>query len=85
MWLLVIMAGIADAPPVSRTALRLGLVAGPAVFIAIGFVGAASAGAFLAWPYGLEKALIVVIEVALMPSLAVALGLLLAGTVQRPA
>ena len=85
MWQLVILAGIADEPPVSRTALRLGLVAGPAVFIAIGLVGAASAGAFLAWPNGLEKALIVVVEVALMPSLAVTLGLLLAGTVQRPA
>ena len=85
MWQLVILAGIADEPPISRTSLRLGLVAGPAVFIAIGFVGAASAGAFLAWPAGLEKALIVVVEVALMPSLAVTLGLLLAGTVQRPA
>jgi multisubunit Na+/H+ antiporter MnhB subunit len=84
MWQLVIMAGIADEPPISRTSLRLALVAGPAVFIAIGFVGAASAGAFLAWPTGLEKALIVVVEVALMPSLAVTLGLLLAGTVQRP-
>ncbi len=85
MWQLVIMAGIADEPPIRRTSLRLALVAGPAVFIAIGFVGAASAGAFLAWPSGLEKALIVVVEVALMPSLAVTLGLLLAGTAQRAA
>jgi multisubunit Na+/H+ antiporter MnhB subunit len=84
MWLLVIMAGLKDAPPVSRTSLRLALVAGPAVFIALGFVGAAAAGAFLAWPAGLEKALIVVAEVALMPSLAITLGLLLAGAPQRP-
>lgn len=84
MWMLVIMAGLSDVPPVSRTSLRLGLVAGPAVFIALGFVGAATAGAFLAWPGGLEKALIVVAEVALMPSLAITLGLLLAGAPQRP-
>lgn len=84
MWTLVIMAGLADVPPVSRRVLRLGLVLGPAVFIALGFVGVALAGAFLAWPAGLEKALIVVVEIALMPSLAVTLGLLLAGTLQRP-
>lgn len=84
MWLLVIMAGLADVPAVSRTSLRLGLIAGPAVFIALGFVGAATAGAFLAWPSGFEKALIVVVEVALMPSLAITLGLLLAGAPQRP-
>lgn len=85
MWTLVIMAGIADVPPVSRRWLRLALVAGPAVFIALGAVGAIAAGAFLAWPTGLEKALIVVVEVALMPSLAVTLGLLLAGAPDRPA
>jgi uncharacterized MnhB-related membrane protein len=84
MWFLTIMAGLADVPPVSRFALRLGLVTGPVVFIALGFVGAAAAGAFLAWPVGLEKALIVVVEVALMPSLAITLGLLLAGAPQRP-
>ncbi|GMW05301.1 MAG: DUF4040 domain-containing protein [Gammaproteobacteria bacterium] len=84
MWTLVIMAGLADVPPASRRVLRLGLVLGPAVFIALGFVGVALAGAFLAWPAGLEKALIVVVEIALMPSLAVTLGLLLAGTLQRP-
>jgi hypothetical protein len=84
MWLLVIMAGLTDVPPASRTSLRLGLIAGPAVFIALGFVGAATTGAFLAWPGGLEKALIVVAEVALMPSLAITLGLLLAGAPQRP-
>ncbi|MDM0105437.1 DUF4040 domain-containing protein [Variovorax sp. J22R24] len=83
MWLLVMMAGLADAPPVSRTWLRTVLVAGPAVFIAIGFTGVAIAGAFLAYPEGYAKPLIVVIEVALMPSLAMTLALLLAGAPQR--
>ena len=39
MWLLVMMAGLTDAPPVSRRWLRLVLVAGPAVFLAVGLGG----------------------------------------------
>jgi multisubunit Na+/H+ antiporter MnhB subunit len=84
MWLLVIMAGLADAPPIGRTWVRIGLVAGPLVFIAIGLVGAAAAGAFLAYPDGLAKPLIVVIELALMPTLALILALLLTGAPERP-
>ncbi len=84
MWLLVIMAGLADAPPISRTWVRVGLVAGPLVFIAIGLVGAATAGAFLAYPVGLAKPLIIVIELALMPTLALILALLLTGAPLRP-
>ena len=37
------MAGLADAPPISRTWLRILLVAGPLLFIAIGFAGALTA------------------------------------------
>jgi len=84
MWLLVIMAGLADAPPIGRTWVRVGLVAGPLVFIAIGLVGAAAAGAFLAYPDGLAKPLIIVIELALMPTLALILALLLTGAPERP-
>jgi len=84
MWLLVIMAGLADTPPISRAWVRIGLVAGPLVFIAIGLVGAATAGAFLAWPDGYAKPLIIVIELALMPTLALILALLLVGAPQRP-
>jgi multisubunit Na+/H+ antiporter MnhB subunit len=84
MWLLVIMAGLADAPPISRAWVRVGLVAGPLVFIAIGLVGAATAGAFLAYPDGYAKPLIIVIELALMPTLALILALLLTGAPQRP-
>lgn len=83
MWLLVMMAGLADAPPVSRKWLRLVLVGGPAVFIAVGVAGVAIAGAFLGYPEGFAKPLIVVIEAALMPSLAVTLALLLVGAPQR--
>lgn len=85
MWLLVMMAGLADAPPVHRTCLRLGLVAGPATFLAVGLVGVAGGGAFLAYPPGAAKLWIIVIEAALMPSLAITLALLLVGPPQRPA
>jgi len=85
MWLLAVMAGLSDAPPVSRTWLRLALIGGPVVFIAIGTAGISAAGAFLAYPDGLAKPLIKAIEWALMPSLALTLALLLAGVPERPA
>ena len=83
MGLLVMMAGLADAPPISRKWLRGLLVAGPLAFIAIGAVGAATAGAFLAYPLGHAKSLILVIEFALMPTLTLILGLMLLGAPQR--
>lgn len=64
MWLLVMMAGLSDAPPISRKWLRGLLVAGPLAFIGIGIVGSLQAGAFLAYPVGLAKPLILVIEFA---------------------
>jgi len=83
MWLLVMMAGLADAPQISRRWLRLLLVAGPLVFIAVGAVGALTAGAFLAYPESVAKPLILVIEFALMPTLVLILGLMLLGAPQR--
>jgi multisubunit Na+/H+ antiporter MnhB subunit len=85
MWLLAARAGLTDAPPISRAWLRIALVAGPVVFIAIGLAGAVMAGAFLAYPSGYAKPLILAIEWALMPSLVLTLALLLAGAPQRPA
>jgi multisubunit Na+/H+ antiporter MnhB subunit len=83
MWLLAVMAGLADTPPVSRTSIRLALVAGPVVFIAIGASGVATAGAFLAYPDDLAKPLIKIIEWALFPSLALTLALIVAGAPER--
>jgi multisubunit Na+/H+ antiporter MnhB subunit len=85
MWLLVMMAGLADAPPIDRRWLRGLLVAGPLAFIAVGLVGVAAAGAFLAYPPGIAKPLILVIEFALMPTLTLILGLMLLGAPQRGA
>jgi multisubunit Na+/H+ antiporter MnhB subunit len=83
MWLLVMMAGLADAPPISRRWLRWLLVAGPLAFIAVGVLGAVTAGAFLSYPQGYAKTLILVIEFALMPTLTLVLGLMLLGAPLR--
>jgi multisubunit Na+/H+ antiporter MnhB subunit len=84
MWLLAVMAGLADAPPVSRKWIRFALIGGPVVFMAIGAAGVVTAGAFLAYPDGLAKPLIKVIEWALLPSLALTLALILAGAPEKP-
>jgi multisubunit Na+/H+ antiporter MnhB subunit len=83
MWLLAIMAGLTDVPPISRRWLRVALVAGTVVFLAIGFAGVPLAGAFLAYPEGVAKPLILIIEAASMVSIAVTLGLLVIGPPER--
>jgi multisubunit Na+/H+ antiporter MnhB subunit len=83
MWLLVLMAGLAEAPRIDRRWLRGLIVAGPLVFIAVGVTGAVTAGAFLGYPPGVAKPLILVIEFALMPTLTLVLGLMLLGPAQR--
>ena len=83
MWMLVLMAGLADTPNISHRGLRFGIVVGPLVFIAIGVLGLFSAGALLAYPPQWAKPMIVVVEVALLPTLTLILGLLLAGPPQR--
>ncbi len=74
MWILATMAGLVDAPPVSRRRLRILLVAGPAVFFAIGLAGLAMAGAFLAYPAPYAKLIILMIEIPVTLSIAATLG-----------
>jgi multisubunit Na+/H+ antiporter MnhB subunit len=83
MWLLVMMAGLQDVPPVGRPWLRQLLVLGPAVFLVIGLAGFVFADAFLAYPAGYAKPLIIIVEAALTLSIAVILGLLAAGPPER--
>jgi len=83
MWILTRMAGLVDMPPVSRRWLRLVLVAGPAVFFAIGLAGFAIAGAFLAYPASYAKLLILAIEIPVTLSIAATLALLVAGPPER--
>lgn len=83
MWALVLLAGLADAPPIRQRGLRVLLVAGAAVLLAVGLAGIGLAGAFLAYPENYAKPLILAIEMALVLSIAVALALLIAGPPAR--
>ncbi len=83
MWQLLMMAGLADAPPLSRGWLRLVLAVGPVAFLAVGLAGLWLGEAFLAYPVAWAKPLILAIEVGMIVSVAVTLGLLMAGVPQR--
>jgi multisubunit Na+/H+ antiporter MnhB subunit len=83
MWLLVMIAGLESVPSISAPWLRLLLVVGPVIFLAIGLAGFVLANAFLAYPAGYAKPLIVAVEVALTVSIGVALAMLAAGPPER--
>ncbi len=83
MWILVMRAGFGDAPAVGQRSLRFVLVVGAMVFLAVGLAGFVIANAFLAYPAGYAKPLIVFIETPLTFSVAVTLGLLVAGPPER--
>ena len=85
MWMLVQMAGLGDAPRIDSRWLRAGIVVGPLVFVSVGVLGAWQAGAFLGYPDGWAKPMIVVIELALLPTLVLVLALLLNGAPARSA
>jgi multisubunit Na+/H+ antiporter MnhB subunit len=82
VWLLAMMAGLAEPPRISSVRLRWGLVLGPAVFLAVGLFGIGQ-GAFLAYPPGAAGSLILAIEFALTLSIALALALLVIGPARR--
>ncbi|HSI41637.1 MAG TPA: MnhB domain-containing protein [Xanthobacteraceae bacterium] len=83
MWLLVLMAGLREPPETRNRLLRGALMLGPAAFLAAGFAGIWLAGAFLAFPPGAAKPIIVLLEIPLTLSIALALALLVAGPAQR--
>jgi multisubunit Na+/H+ antiporter MnhB subunit len=83
MGILVVLAGLADYPALSRRAVRLAAVAGTLVFVLAGIVGFALPGGFLSFPEAIAKPVIVVVEVALVFSIGVTLCLLVAGPPRR--
>jgi multisubunit Na+/H+ antiporter MnhB subunit len=83
MWLLTMMPGLADVPATNSRRLRLALIAGPAVFFAVGLGGLFLGDAFLAYPEAFAKPVILVIEFAMTLTVAVTLGLLLIGPPAR--
>ena len=84
MWLIVIMARPAEAPAPGGPRLRLALIAGPGVFLAVGLEGLAVAGTFLGYPAGLPKPVIVFVEIFMTLSIAAALPMLVLGPPDRP-
>ena len=83
MALIVMMARLAEAPAVSSRWLRLAVLGGPAMFLLVGVLGFALAGAFLAYPVGLAKPLILFIEAFMVLSVAATLPLLVIGPPTR--
>ena len=83
MWLLVLMAGLGEAPRIRERWLRVAAVAGPMTFIAVGLVGAGLAGAFLAYPQPHAKSLILFVELPMMLTISLVLALLVAGPPER--
>jgi len=83
MWIIVMMARLTEAPQTSAFWLRAALIAGPAVFLAVGVAGAAVAGGYFAYPPGLAKPLILFIETFMTFTIAVTLAMLVAGPPRR--
>jgi multisubunit Na+/H+ antiporter MnhB subunit len=79
MWVLIMMAGLREPPTLSNRPVRVLVVIGTLVFIGIGVAGVWLADVFLGYPEGYAKPLILIIEAVLTLSVAVILGLLLAG------
>ncbi len=83
MWILAITAGLVEAPPINHPWLRIALVVGPTVFLLVGLSGLPLAGAFLAYPEGFEKPMILIIEAPLVLSIAAMLAMLALGPPRR--
>ncbi|MEQ8401979.1 MAG: DUF4040 domain-containing protein [Roseitalea porphyridii] len=82
VWLLVAMAGLAEAPAVTARSLRLVVLAGPALFLVVAAAGVFADG-FLVLPTRYAKSMIQTIEAGLALSIAATLALLVLGPPQR--
>jgi multisubunit Na+/H+ antiporter MnhB subunit len=85
MWIIVMMARLAEPPRIGAGWLRLALISGPAVFLLAGLAGPLMAGSFFAYPAGFAKPVILFIEAFMVLSIAVTLPLLVAGPPSREA
>jgi len=84
LWLLAIMARLADTPAIGQRWLRFWLIAGPAVFVAVGLAGLAFDVGFLGYPEPWAKPIILAVEIVKIVSVGVTLALLVAGPPMRP-
>lgn len=83
MWLLVMMADLREPPEIRLRTMRLLVVLGPVMFLIAGTAGFWIAYGFLSYPPGFAKPIIVIVEAALALSIAVILGMLVAGPAAR--
>ena len=83
MWLLAIMARLADTPTIDLRWLRFWLIAGPAAFLLVGLAGLAFGSGFLAYPESLAKPIILFVEVVKIVTVGVTLALIVAGPPER--
>jgi len=83
MWMMTMMARLTEMPSISSVWLRFALIAGPAVFVAIGTGGTAIAEGFFSYPVGFAKPLILFIEAFMTLSIAVTLAVLVGGPPRR--
>jgi len=83
MGILLVLAGLADYPAIARRSVRLAALAGTGVFVIVGLAGFALPSGFLSYPEAFAKPVILVVEVALVFSIAVTLCLLVAGPPRR--
>ncbi len=86
MWIVVMMARLADPPRIASRRLRLALVAGPAVFVVVALLGPFMGGSFLSYPPGFVKPVILFVEVFMLLSIAASIPMLIAGPpLRKPA
>ena len=83
MWLLAIMARLADTPTIDQRWLRFWLVAGPAAFLLVGLAGLALGAGFLAYPEPLAKPIILAVEIVKIVTVGATLALMVAGPPER--
>jgi multisubunit Na+/H+ antiporter MnhB subunit len=83
MWMIIMMARLAEAPAIGAPWIRIALAAGPIVFVGTGVLGFAAAGGFLAYPAGFAKPVIIFVEIFMTLSIAVTLPMLVAGPPNR--
>jgi multisubunit Na+/H+ antiporter MnhB subunit len=79
MWMIVMMARLAEPPAIRSPRLRLALIAGPAVFVVIALLGPTMGGSFLSYPAGFVKPVILFVEVFMLLSIAASIPMLIAG------
>jgi multisubunit Na+/H+ antiporter MnhB subunit len=79
MWIVVMIARLANPPRIGSRPLRLALLSGPAVFILVALLGPFLGGSFLSYPPGLVKPVILFVEAFMLLSISVAIPLLIAG------